>query len=509
MQHGEAIYKTGSELVFQGRLKDYQYSLLLGELIDNSRDAKSTEVRVLVRQVKAKGFRVWGLTVRDNGVGTDEDGVRKVFIPGKASHRSIGNHQTIGGYGCGGKLAHHAFAYDRHSKNTSARFTTVNENGERLEATQPYGQIMHNDEIVRVPQVSKGSPDADREFETGSILYIEGASAIKGLFDELVKVNEDLSEIYRPAICSGFSLIVNDQKLKSKPIDFIGDPIILAGCLEDDGLEYHFEVVCGEVSGGRKPTFDFVFLGRVITYWDDPYGFGLDLPLSGFYGEVRLGKITRCGEEDNTKMWPLGATKDSIDREVKKKIGDSVRGCPEIIAMLSRLNESSEEQVYELQENKDNEFIDQILGTRDGVKERRDPGQGGTGTVEPAGTGRKRIPKKVQPGSSVGQGENQTPKKKTFRVRYQKGNGVTPAIVPDYEAGTLTIATDFPGVAAWLKDSKMRGLEGMNGWNRANFYTTFWAACEPDTITSTRESARVRREKLVNQFEANLRRLAQ
>jgi len=79
MQHGEAIYKTGSELVFQGRLKDYQYSLLLGELIDNSRDAKSTEVRVLVRQVKAKGFRVWGLTVRDNGVGTDEDGVRKVL----------------------------------------------------------------------------------------------------------------------------------------------------------------------------------------------------------------------------------------------------------------------------------------------------------------------------------------------------------------------------------------------------------------------------------------------
>ena len=80
--------------------------------------------------------------------------------------------------------------------------------------------------------------------------------------------------------------------------------------------------------------------------------------------------------------------------------------------------------------------------------------------------------------------------------------------MPDYEAGTLTIATDFPGVSVWLKDTKMRGLEGMNGWNRANFYTTFWAACEPDIITSTREAARVRREKLVNQFEANLRRLA-
>ena len=465
LDRGQSV--TGNLIGYMIKDKPFDPCHALGELIDNSCDAKAKEVRITAAKDERVPMR-YALAVVDNGTGVLD--VDAVF--GLANHKQNPDERTTGMYGTGGTVAHAQLVWDKRVIGEVLLRTFTGDGTERV-AVQQLGRMIRENLPVTLPEVQVLALDEDRP--TGTTIRFTGGERIRAILETMDEIIPRLYRMYRLAIDSAeLTILINKQKVCGNPIQWVGDSIRFQSEMEDDGKRHIYSVVCGEVQPGSPSGWDIVHLKRHINHGVSLVDFGFDLP-PRFYGFVMLGDIVdQSGNQLNEEKWELSSTKDRLDISSMRKIGKELRSNVCITELLERLNESSREMSMQSAQ----EWLNDAVSSDDGDMEKRDLGEGGTGGVAPVGSGRKRNPKKVQPGkkkpSQGGRG---------FRVvlsEYKDDN--RPFLIrrpEDGRPGVLELNLCFGNMRGWIESSQKSNRFGSNEYAQGTaglLLRTIWAS---------------------------------
>ncbi len=454
---------TGNFIQFIIKDKPYDPCQSLGELIDNSCDARAKVVKITVDKDSMKGAEGWGLSIVDDGRGvTDVDSVY-----GYSNHKQNPNERTTGMFGTGGTVAHAQLVYDKYIMGDVMLRTTTGDGYERV-AIQQLGKMMNCNLPIDLP-VAQTLP-LDEIRQTGTTLRFTGGGRIRHISDSLDDIIPKIYKMYRLAIDQGsLEIIINKRVVSGEKIAWVNEPVEFNSEIVFDDIKHIYTVVCGEVAPGCPSGWDIVHLKRHVNHGVELVDFGMDLP-PGFYGFVILGDmIDSDGKILNESKWPLSSNKDRLDTVFMRKLGKEFRANKQIGDLLERLNESCQEMSVQNAQD----WLNEAIGTEPTTKEKRDPGEGGGGTVEPVGTGRKRVPKKIQPDRKVKDG-----KSTGFTVKLRDYDPGEPPFIVRRTSSTLELNLGFEGMKEWISKTQKNAKFGSADYVKGTvglFLKTIWA----------------------------------
>lgn len=273
------MIQTGQALL---SLRDSGHSLptALGEVIDNSIEAKANNIRIRLDEDNTKGRkkRVHRIAIADDGTGMSEAILHRYLVIGFSTRYM--STSTMGKYGVGAKLAALNFArrIDVWSRESSSNlwlhvYFDLDEAIEEEKVGKTAGLEPPSKEPVP-PELADLLPEGTGTLVVWSQVDRLEDGRLAPNFDELrVDVEKELSRIFRYFINDGISIFINEQKLLAH------DPLFLMeNTWADEVLTKHYAKAD---SGSNRSKAGLQHYGATVIAIEP-------IELSGGVGAARL-----------------------------------------------------------------------------------------------------------------------------------------------------------------------------------------------------------------------------
>jgi Histidine kinase-, DNA gyrase B-, and HSP90-like ATPase len=397
-----------SKILYAFRAERPSYSQLAAEAIDNSLDAKASEITVVMNDA--------AVSVADNGVGVTRD--RVVALVRYGEHAPMAS-TRLGMFGVGIKLQ---------AVKTGRYFTVASTSADghmRLEvdwdAVERSGTWIYPDPIWRHRRSSE---------RFGTTIWISGYRSHAPRHRDVDKAMTDLMKYFYPALVGGARITVNDHRLQAPPEPRLTERLAgevdvrpgkgahyIAGLLADLGPIHHVHVAYGH---------------RVIEP-ESSFGCGHHGGLRRFYARVTL-----------VGAWQLARFKD----EVVDDDADLLRELLE--AAWLPLLEQCEAKELDLRVNEITMQLNEMLPPE--LVCARPPRKGGGGG---GGGGRpqKRRPGITNEGEPSGPARRRRPPINQLKIEFVDGLHAEYGYgrFLDGQPARIELAKDNPHIALWLE----------------------------------------------------------
>lgn len=227
------------------RFAEYDITSGIGEIIDNSIEAKSSKIyididteNIILNQGKKKSVEVISaITITDNGLGMSDDILEKSLVLGESCRPKINGNRGIGRFGVGLtlggiSLARRIEVYSKNEVKNKFKFTYID-----LDE-------IHGGKLLHVPKPIERNPETKSvdylDNSTGTIIKLKNCDRLK--FDtakgatitaseRIAGLSTFIGRTYRKFIGAGLEIFLNGDKV------FLHDPLYLDGPTRFDTKE--------------------------------------------------------------------------------------------------------------------------------------------------------------------------------------------------------------------------------------------------------------------------------
>ena len=225
------------------RFAEYDITSGIGEIIDNSIEAKASNIYVDIYTEKLENNKgkkkfvevISEIIITDNGIGMNKEVLGKSLILGESCRTQIAGKKGIGRFGVGLtlggiSLARRIEVYSRNNAKEKFKYTYID-----------LDEIMHK-ELLFVPIPEEKNPEVNHYLEnsTGTIIKLKKCDrlrndSVKGSSiessEKVMGLSTFIGRTYRKFISAGLNIYVNGEKI------FLHDPLYLDGPTRFDTKE--------------------------------------------------------------------------------------------------------------------------------------------------------------------------------------------------------------------------------------------------------------------------------
>lgn len=384
------------------RAKHYEWTHILGELIDNAFDAGAMRVSITLDGRK--------LTVEDDGNGCDD--IARMLTMGKHSRTQT---TKLGRYGVGLKdAAWWVGGPTRIETNHHGKSHRLRLNWDTLSSW------------------SAPSPVAVDAVRSGTIIEFEGISKSRRWPDgeRQTAMLKELAFLYSPAIKSGRQIVFKrgkvQQTLERYELPPLSEVVDAEISVEGKTARVHVGIIADGATTTR-PGISYTHAFRVINH--------------SALGCGGLGSSRIAGWVSLDKGWALARNKDDITA-FKEDLGAAV------FAVIGPLVDKASKDALtikskSLAEQLTNSFRGIVGESEAEAKERRDSKKRRSGTVNPIGSGKRRLTaSKTQPGDGI-----PAARAGHFRIQFKECDGGSVGSV-DVDGRVIWLADNHPTVSS-------------------------------------------------------------
>lgn len=438
------------------RSNQFTWNMVLGELCDNSIDADATRIDI--------EFGPKSLILTDDGNGCDN--IEKMLTIGSHyKHKST----RLGRYGVGLKDAACWLWGSLAIKTTS---------GGMLRSARVDWESLSKSPSWKLP----APPAVQTASKPGTQLAFSG---ITKRLPDAEDIAEELGYTFAPAILWGRQIRIARPRKPAVLVKAWQMPDLsnqVNERFEINGKRVH--LVAGIVGDGElneRSGFSVCHEHRIIC--NTSFG-------SGGYSTARI-----CGTLTLDAAWSLSRNKTELVDESSEDLQAAVFYYCEDILKQSAVH--ARELRNTALESSVTDKLRSMLGAGSGVKEKRDPPTNATGTVDPKGTGKKRTPRKTQPG-------NRLASQLAGRVRMEwrpRTDGLMGSV--DIPGAVIYLNSEHPRLAYHLRSENDDALadacvtlitfEEMNREERSKLFRDFTGFVEAlsNVMTAQQETAQM------------------